>query len=77
MKRKKYICPTVEEITVPVELMLVGISDGNGTNSNFENETIIGSDEVEDGDFAPTINLWDTDDNDTNDDFSTKNDFLW
>ncbi len=55
-----YIKPETEIIVAPEPILagLNGASDGNGTSSNFNPETTIGTGEMEDGDFAKPVNPW-------------------
>ena len=61
MSKKTYISPVTELIIVPDMMMLTGASDGNGSGNNFNLQETIGYEEVDEGDFARSVSLWDSD----------------
>ncbi|MBR7126200.1 MAG: hypothetical protein IKC86_06330 [Prevotella sp.] len=69
MSKKTYISPVTELIIVPDMMMLTGASDGNGSVNNFNPQETIGYEEVEDGDFARSVSLWDSDWDESHDAF--------
>lgn len=69
MSKKTYISPVTELIIVPDMMMLTGASDGNGSGNNFNPQETIGYEEEDDGDFARSVSLWDSDWDESHDAF--------